>query len=72
MITARCGAHQGGEYKGINTVSSIIDRGELGFGQRNRRREYITSGDWSEVNYSSKGVGDRAYHREANTAGRGV
>ena len=36
MITARCGTHQGGEYKGINTVSSIIDRGELGFGQGNR------------------------------------
>jgi len=36
VIMARCGAHQGGEYKGINTVSSVIDRGELGFGQGNR------------------------------------
>ena len=34
---ARSGAHQGGEYKGINTVSSIIERGELRFGQGNRR-----------------------------------
>ena len=34
---ARSGDHQGKESKGINTVSSVSDRGELGFGEGNRR-----------------------------------
>ena len=33
----RSGVHQEREYKGMNTVSSVGDRGELGFGEGNRR-----------------------------------
>jgi len=34
---SRCGVHQGGEYKRINTVSSISNRGEAGSDEGKRR-----------------------------------
>ena len=37
VIMPRCGVHQGGEYKRINTVSSISNKGEAGSDEGNRK-----------------------------------
>jgi len=77
---ARSGDHQGKESKGGNTVSSVSDRGELGFGEGNRRGNTSRVGIGTkrrltfrrEYNSEGRHIGDWAYIWEASTARRGV
>ena len=61
-------------------MSSISDRGEMGFGERNRKGSASRVGIGAigrltfrrESSWKGRRLGDWAYHQEANAAGRGV
>ena len=56
---ARRGVHRGWEYKKINTVGSIIDRGEWGIGKGKRRVvAHLWDGSEKVTNFSRNYSGE--------------